>query len=40
MKNNMRRAMADCIYMTYVVQGLKADERSAAGAADAAFPLN
>jgi len=40
MKNNMRRAMADCIYMTYVVQGLKADETSAAGAPAAAFPLN
>ena len=34
MKNNMRRVMADCIYMAYVVQGLKAD--GAASRADAA----
>jgi hypothetical protein len=25
MKNNMRRAMADCIYMAYVVQGERID---------------
>ena len=30
MKNNMRRVMADCIYMAYVVQGLKADATSIA----------
>jgi len=40
MKNNMRRVMADCIYMAYVVQGLKAD--GTAGRADpageASFP--
>jgi hypothetical protein len=30
MKNNMRRVMADCIYMTYVVQGIKCESASAA----------
>ena len=30
MKNNMRRVMADCIYMTYVVQGASWDAASAA----------
>jgi pyrroloquinoline quinone (PQQ) biosynthesis protein C len=30
MKNNMRRVMADCIYMAYVVQGQKCDAASAA----------
>jgi hypothetical protein len=39
MKNNMRRVMADCIYMAYVVQGLKVTEPTLAGAADS-FPLN
>ena len=39
MKNNMRRVMADCIYMAYVVQGLRANETAAAGATDGS-PLN
>ena len=30
MKNNMRRVMADCIYMAYVVQGLKCEATSIA----------
>ena len=30
MKNNMRRVMADCIYMNYVVQGLTCEATSAA----------
>jgi pyrroloquinoline quinone (PQQ) biosynthesis protein C len=30
MKNNMRRVMADCIYMTYVVQGMTCEMTSAA----------
>jgi pyrroloquinoline quinone (PQQ) biosynthesis protein C len=30
MKNNMRRVIADCIYMNYVVQGMKCDATSAA----------
>src|SRR5258706_153240 len=30
MKNNMRRVMADCIYMTYVVQGIKCEPASVA----------
>jgi pyrroloquinoline quinone (PQQ) biosynthesis protein C len=30
MKNNMRRVMADCIYMNYVVQGLKCEATSVA----------
>jgi hypothetical protein len=30
MKNNMRRVMADCIYMAYVVQGLTCDTSAAA----------
>jgi hypothetical protein len=39
MKNNMRRVMADCIYMAYIVQEFKVNETSAAGAADGS-PLN
>jgi pyrroloquinoline quinone (PQQ) biosynthesis protein C len=30
MKNNMRRVMADCIYMAYVVQGNTCESTSAA----------
>ena len=30
MKNNMRRVMADCIYMAYVVQGMTCESTSAA----------
>jgi hypothetical protein len=30
MKNNMRRAMADCIYMEYVVRGTKLTKSAAA----------
>jgi hypothetical protein len=30
MKNDMRRVMADCIYMTYVVQGVTLDSASKA----------
>jgi pyrroloquinoline-quinone synthase len=30
MKNNMRRVMADCIYMAYVVQGMTCDAMNAA----------
>jgi hypothetical protein len=30
MKNNMRRVMADCIYIHYVVQGQKCEAASAA----------
>jgi pyrroloquinoline-quinone synthase len=30
MKNNMRRAMADCIYMEYVVRAVKLDAKAAA----------
>jgi hypothetical protein len=30
MKNNMRRVMADCIYMEYVVQGVKLNTNAAA----------
>jgi len=30
MKNNMRRVMADAIYMAYVVQGISLDTTSAA----------
>jgi pyrroloquinoline quinone (PQQ) biosynthesis protein C len=37
MKNNMRRVMADAIYMAYVVQGLRLDVSG--GAAEASFPL-
>ena len=33
MKNNMRRVMADAIYMAYVVQGLQADDSTGAVAA-------
>jgi pyrroloquinoline quinone (PQQ) biosynthesis protein C len=39
MKNNMRRAMADCIYMAYVVRGEGVDgtqPRAAAG--ESSFP--
>jgi hypothetical protein len=35
MKNNMRRVMADTIYMAYVLQGLRLD----GSAAEASFPL-
>ena len=40
MKNNMRRVMADCIYMTYDVQGLKADGAASRtdAASEASFP--
>jgi pyrroloquinoline-quinone synthase len=37
MKNNMRRAMADAIYMEYVVQGTKLNTNDAA--AEASFPM-
>ncbi len=37
MKNNMRRVIADAIYMAYVVQGLWVD--GSAGAVAASFPL-
>ena len=30
MKNNMRRVMADCIYMAYVVQGMTCESSAAA----------
>jgi hypothetical protein len=36
MKNNMRRAMADTIYMAYVVQGIRSGNNGAA--AEASFP--
>ena len=35
-KNNMRRAMADTIYMAYVVQGIRSDNNGAV--AEASFP--
>ena len=37
MKNNMRRVMADAIYMEYVVQGAKLTANGAA--AEASFPI-
>ncbi len=37
MKNNMRRVMADCIYMAYVVQGCQARRHSTAPTAAAKF---
>jgi hypothetical protein len=41
MKNNMRRAMADCIYMAYVVRGEKIDTSAPATApvAESSFPI-
>jgi pyrroloquinoline-quinone synthase len=39
MKNNMRRVVADTIYMAYVVQGLKIGDSAGQTAADS-FPLN
>jgi pyrroloquinoline quinone (PQQ) biosynthesis protein C len=39
MKNNMRRVMADCIYMAYVVQGLDVTEPDVTGNPNS-FPLN
>ncbi len=40
MKNNMRRSMADCIYMTYVVQGeaVNGTSHRAAAAGESSFP--
>ena len=37
MKNNMRRVMADAIYMAYVVQGMKAENNGTA--AEASLPM-
>jgi pyrroloquinoline quinone (PQQ) biosynthesis protein C len=39
MKNNMRRSMADCIYMAYVVQGEKVNGAAlGATAGESSFP--
>jgi pyrroloquinoline-quinone synthase len=40
MKNNMRRVMADCIYMAYVVQGLRAESTASPSVGESAYPIN